>query len=106
VRIAVVELLVPAGTPALRLGEFATVADEGEILVVDVRTYLPTSAVFDQRRRGLVEIECGHVQQFGESIGFARVHPACDIEGGAVVPNRLPGKTDPAGLRAHILSVR
>jgi hypothetical protein len=36
--------------PALRLGELATVADEGEILVVDVRTYLPTSAVFDQRR--------------------------------------------------------
>jgi hypothetical protein len=25
--------------PALRLGELATVADEGEILVVDVRTY-------------------------------------------------------------------
>ncbi|NKX90786.1 hypothetical protein HGA10_26215 [Nocardia coubleae] len=47
----ILELLVPQGTPALRLGELAEVRDEREILIIDVRTYLVANATFDERRR-------------------------------------------------------
>ncbi|MEV6064859.1 ADP-ribosyltransferase [Nocardia asteroides] len=47
----ILELLVPEGTPALRLAELAEIEDEREVLVIDVRTYLVVSSAFDGQRK-------------------------------------------------------
>ncbi|MFD3593356.1 ADP-ribosyltransferase [Nocardia sp. NPDC058640] len=47
----ILELLVPAGTPALRLGELSTVPDEKEILLIDARTYFAIHAAPDERSK-------------------------------------------------------
>ncbi|WP_194852935.1 ADP-ribosyltransferase [Nocardia sp. SYP-A9097] len=35
----IVDLIVPTGTPALRLGDLATVKEEREVLLIDARSY-------------------------------------------------------------------
>ncbi|WP_171048211.1 ADP-ribosyltransferase [Nocardia cyriacigeorgica] len=46
----ILELVVPAGTPALRLGELAEVREEREVLVIDARRYFIMDVYFDQTR--------------------------------------------------------
>lgn len=46
----ILELLVPEGTPALRLGDLAEIRDEHEVLVIDATTYLAIGALRDHRR--------------------------------------------------------
>ncbi|MFE3546913.1 ADP-ribosyltransferase [Nocardia sp. NPDC059177] len=46
----ILELLVPEGTPALRLAELAEVQDEKEVLVIDMRMFLVVNTAIDDRR--------------------------------------------------------
>ncbi|TLF52901.1 hypothetical protein FEK31_27345 [Nocardia cyriacigeorgica] len=46
----ILDLLVPAGTPALRLGELAEIPDEREVLVIDARNYFVVGVGWDQAR--------------------------------------------------------
>lgn len=46
----IVDLLVPKGTPALRLGELAELPDEREVLLIDARTILVVGVGLDQTR--------------------------------------------------------
>lgn len=44
----IVEMLVPKGTPALRLGELAEVRDEREVLLIDARRISPVHITRDE----------------------------------------------------------
>jgi hypothetical protein len=44
----IVEMLVPKGTPALRLGELAEVRDEREVLLIDARRSVPVDVFWDK----------------------------------------------------------
>ncbi len=46
----ILELVVPKGTPALRLGELAEFRLEREVLVVDARSYFVVGVTFDAAR--------------------------------------------------------
>ncbi|WP_194852785.1 ADP-ribosyltransferase [Nocardia sp. SYP-A9097] len=46
----IVDMIVPRGTPALRLGEIAEVPYEREVLIIDARTTLPVGVVRDEAR--------------------------------------------------------
>ncbi|WP_040804061.1 ADP-ribosyltransferase [Nocardia concava] len=46
----ILDLLVPQGTPALRLGELAEVRDEREVLLIDARTYFIVGVAMDAAR--------------------------------------------------------
>lgn len=46
----ILDLLVPAGTPALRLGELAEIPDEREVLVIDARSYFVVGVAMDPAR--------------------------------------------------------
>ncbi|MFD3704775.1 ADP-ribosyltransferase [Nocardia sp. NPDC058658] len=47
----ILELVVPAGTPALRLGDLAEFPAEREVLVIDARSYFVVDVGFDYRRK-------------------------------------------------------
>ncbi len=46
----ILDLIVPAGTPALRLGELATVRAEREVLLIDARSYYIVGVDWDTAR--------------------------------------------------------
>jgi len=46
----ILDLLVPAGTPALRLGELSEVPDEREVLLIDARSYFVVGVAMDPAR--------------------------------------------------------
>ncbi|MBF6181270.1 ADP-ribosyltransferase [Nocardia otitidiscaviarum] len=46
----IVDLIVPAGTPALRLGDLATVKEEREVLLIDARSYFISGVEWDEAR--------------------------------------------------------
>ncbi len=46
----ILDLLVPAGTPALRLGELAEIPDEREVLLIDARSYFVVGVARDPAR--------------------------------------------------------
>ncbi|MFE1593262.1 ADP-ribosyltransferase [Nocardia sp. NPDC058705] len=46
----ILDLIVPAGTPALRLGELAEIPDEREVLLIDARSYFVVGVAWDQAR--------------------------------------------------------
>ncbi|WP_068020486.1 ADP-ribosyltransferase [Nocardia mexicana] len=46
----ILDLIVPAGTPALRLGELATVPAEREVLLIDARSYFIVGVDWDTAR--------------------------------------------------------
>lgn len=48
---AILELVVPAGTPALRLDDLAEIKEEREVLIIDARRYFVIAVRFDQQRR-------------------------------------------------------
>lgn len=47
----IMDLLVPAGTPALRLGELAEIPDEREVLIIDARIILVVGVHYDPTRK-------------------------------------------------------
>jgi hypothetical protein len=47
----ILELIVPEGTPALRLGELAEVPEEREVLVIDAQSYFVVDVVRDTGRK-------------------------------------------------------
>ncbi|WP_327101497.1 ADP-ribosyltransferase [Nocardia vinacea] len=46
----ILDLVVPAGTPVLRLGELAEIAEEREVLIIDARSYFVVDVAFDSVR--------------------------------------------------------
>lgn len=46
----IVDLIVPTGTPALRLGELAAIEDEREVLLIDARSYFIVGVDWDRTR--------------------------------------------------------
>ncbi|MGW4241152.1 ADP-ribosyltransferase [Nocardia sp. NPDC004722] len=61
-RPVILDLIVPEGTPALRLGELAEYPLEQEVLLIDARSYIVVGVEFDQARnmwriRAVVEQE-------------------------------------------------
>ncbi|WP_459964001.1 ADP-ribosyltransferase [Nocardia sp. IFM 10818] len=46
----ILDLIVPAGTPALRLGNLAPIKSEREVLLIDARRYVASSVEWDQAR--------------------------------------------------------
>ncbi|MFD4460617.1 ADP-ribosyltransferase [Nocardia sp. NPDC058480] len=46
----ILDLLVPAGTPALRLGDLAEIPDEREVLLIDARSYFVVGVTWDEAR--------------------------------------------------------
>ncbi|WP_433567114.1 ADP-ribosyltransferase [Nocardia sp. CA-151230] len=46
----ILDLIVPAGTPALRLGELAELPDEREVLLIDARSYYIVGVEWDTTR--------------------------------------------------------
>lgn len=47
----ILDLIVPAGTPALRLADLSDVSDEREVLIIDARDYYVVDVEFDQQRK-------------------------------------------------------
>ncbi|MFI1919712.1 ADP-ribosyltransferase [Nocardia sp. NPDC020380] len=46
----ILDMLVPEGTPALRLGELSPVPREREVLLIDARSYVVVGAGMDEAR--------------------------------------------------------
>ncbi|WP_433525317.1 ADP-ribosyltransferase [Nocardia pseudovaccinii] len=46
----ILDLIVPVGTPALRLGELAEIPEEREVLIIDARSYFIVDVAFDAAR--------------------------------------------------------
>lgn len=46
----ILDLIVPEGTPALRLGELAEIPQEREVLIIDARSYFVVGVAYDDAR--------------------------------------------------------
>ncbi|MGW4125650.1 ADP-ribosyltransferase [Nocardia sp. NPDC004711] len=58
----IMDILVPKGTPALRLGELAEVPDEHEVLLIDARTILVVGVGRD-RTRNMLRIQAVVIEE-------------------------------------------
>ncbi|MFE3262369.1 hypothetical protein ACFXPS_43860 [Nocardia sp. NPDC059091] len=49
----ILDLIVPTGTPALRLGKLAPIKAEREVLLIDARRYIASGVEWDRARSGV-----------------------------------------------------